>query len=397
MTKREKKLGALVGALVVLLLLGFGYQRLSRLIDDRRDRLDALDQEIRDKKKTLMFSRAAADRLAVYEERSLPSNLEQARSKYQTWLLDQVKNAGFEDAVVNATVSRDVRGVYHEFAFTVSGQGDLKQLIHFLHEFYSANFLHRIRRLNATRISETRRMNLALSIDAVALPTADPNKVLDDSLAIVLAHGGVEKYLEYILSRNLSGPKNQEPSITPIGSKTAEVNRPVSFTVRASDPDKLDSVTLSLKEPIQPGANLDPKSGAFTWTPTKTGEYTFSITATDDGWPAKSDSTSLKITVREPAPPPPKVTPPPRKPNFDLAKFAFVTAITEADGRRQTWINLRSQGKLFKLFEGDEFPVGEVDVVVLHIDDRYVELEAVQLDRRFVVALGKSLADPEDL
>ena len=47
-----------------------------------------------------------------YQRRALPSDLEKARSLYQTWLLSLVKDAGFQDAQVGVLPARSEKGVY---------------------------------------------------------------------------------------------------------------------------------------------------------------------------------------------------------------------------------------------------------------------------------------------
>ena len=84
--------------------------------------------------------------MQVYEHRSLPSDTQAAGTSYQTWLLQSVTEVDLDDANVNATGSHGKEGVYHQLGFTISGRGDLRQLIRFLHKFYSVDYLHRIRR-----------------------------------------------------------------------------------------------------------------------------------------------------------------------------------------------------------------------------------------------------------
>jgi hypothetical protein len=43
---------------------------------------------------------------------------------------------------------------------------------------------------------------------------------------------------------------------------------------------------------------------------------------------------------------------------FDTARYAFVTGITEANGRREVWLQDRIAGKTYRLAEGAEFRVG---------------------------------------
>lgn len=393
MTKREKLLASLVGALILLVALGYGFRQIDRTLKARRNQLADVHKQIRDKRRVIRFSHQAADRLKVYERRALPNDLETARSQYQEFLVSLVTNAGFDDPNVVASSSRDVRGVYHQFSFTISGQGDLRQLIDFLYEFYAADYLHRVRRLHAKRIPDTRRLDLSFSIEAVSLPTSENEKLPRPSVdGTMLAFGNRVDYYSTVLGRNLAGPANKEPRLEGLRDRTVTVDESVEFRVAARDPDKLDSVRYSLEGESLADARFDERSGEFRWRPKEVGQYTFVFKATDDGWPARSDTAAVRINVIEPPPEKPAPPTPKREPNFAPARFTFVTAITQAGGRRQAWIDLRSEGELLKLFEGDEFTVGDVNVVVEAINDRYVIIEAKELEKRLVVDLGKALS-----
>jgi hypothetical protein len=146
------------------------------------------------------------------------------------------------------------------------------------------------------------------------------------------------------------------------------------------------------------GAEFDRQSGQFRWRPTQPGDYQVTFHVSDDGFPPKSSSQRVRINVTDPPPAAPEAPiPVVAKPSFALAKFAYVTAITEVNGRKQTWISLRAEGTTLKLFEGDEFNVGQVPVVVRQIENGSVEMETDVLERRFRVKLGESLADGDEI
>lgn len=397
MSKRERTLAMLVGVCLLLLVTVFGARKVSNTLGTYRLQVAGLRKQVDDKNRTLRLSREQADRMQDYERRALPSDLEKARSLYQTWLLGLVKEAGFQDAQVGVLPGRSEKGVYNLLAFSVSGRGDLKKLVSFLHRFYSADVLHRVRRVYAKRVQGTKQLDLSFAIDAVSLPGSENTDKLNDQPSQRLTRGGLDAYLATILHRNLSGPPNKEPALEPIGEQTAYAGGELSFDVKARDPDKLDRVAYAIEAGDLPGARIDPASGKFHWPAEKIGEYEVVVAATDDGFPPKTARQTVKIRVTErppEAPPPPADVP---KPSFDQAKFAFVTAITEAGGKRQAWISLRTEGKLLKLFEGEEFQIGEVTVRVTRIADKTVELDAAVLEKRLRVTLGQSLADGRDL
>jgi hypothetical protein len=273
----------------------------------------------------------------------------------------------------------------------------MPKLVSFLHRFYSADLLHRVRRLHAKRVPGTKQLDLAVAIDAVSLPTADSTDKLNDQAARKLVYGDLTAYLGTILQRNLSGPANKEPNIELPTELTKYAGDVVAFTVKSQDPDKLDRVSYAIEGKGLANAKIDAKSGAFEWPAGEIGEYEIVVAATDDGYPPKIARQTVKIRIAEKppesAPPPPAVP----KPSFDLAKFAFVTAITEADGKRQAWVSLRAEGKLLKLFEGDEFQIGEVTVKITRIAEKTIELDAAVLEKRLLVTLGQNVAEGRDL
>lgn len=398
MNKRERTLALIVAACLLLLAAFFGITRWNNAVRTRRAQITALEKTIRDKNRSVRLSLAPADRLQDYQRRSLPADLEKARSLYQTWLLNLVKEVGLQDTQVNVLPARSEKDVYQVLGFSVSGRGDLPKLVSFLYEFYAADLLHRMKRLHVKRVPGTKQLDLALAIDAVSLATADHEDKLNAEPLQQLAFGDQKAYLETILQRNLAGPANNPPSIERIGEVARYVGDTVAFTVKASDPDKLDRVHYELDASDLADARLDARSGAFQWQASQPGTYEVTVAATDDGYPPKTAQETVTIRISER---PPEEAPPPEmavaKPSFALAKFAFVTALTEVGGKRQAWISLRTEGKVLKLFEGDEFPIGEVTVKIARITDKTIELDAPVLERRLLVSLGQNLAEGRDL
>jgi hypothetical protein len=79
----------------------------------------------------------------------------------------------------------------------------------------------------------------------------------------------------------------------------------------------------------------------------------------------------------------------PESPKFDIAKFVYLTAVTEADGRPQAWFRMRTSDQTFFVHEGEKFKLGEAEATITRIGRREVELE---IDgARHLVALGANL------
>jgi hypothetical protein len=91
---------------------------------------------------------------------------------------------------------------------------------------------------------------------------------------------------------------------------------------------------------------------------------------------------------RPPGPPPGEL---PAPPPFDPSPYCYVSGIVWIDDRPQAWIDLRTEGRKLRLFEGEEFQVGVVDCRVRRIDEKAVLVEAA--GALYVIELGDSFAD----
>ena len=91
-------------------------------------------------------------------------------------------------------------------------------------------------------------------------------------------------------------PVADTPVLSPIGNKSVVKNTVLTFTAKATDPDKGQTLTFSLINGPA-GAKINVTSGKFTWTPTTAGSYTFKVRVTDNGSPALFDEEQITVTV----------------------------------------------------------------------------------------------------
>ncbi len=96
---------------------------------------------------------------------------------------------------------------------------------------------------------------------------------------------------------------NRAPELSVVRDQVSEELRELTFAATATDGDlPLNKLTFGLAAGAPSGAAIDPATGAFTWTPSEgqgPGGYPVTITATDDGTPALSDSKTISVTVSE--------------------------------------------------------------------------------------------------
>lgn len=88
------------------------------------------------------------------------------------------------------------------------------------------------------------------------------------------------------------------------------------------------------------------------------------------------------VTTPPPSPPPP---PPP----FDASRFAFLTGIVGPPDQLEAWILSRTEGKLYKVREGEQFQIGLLRGRLVRLELRAAEIEAD--GRRWRVGIGESL------
>lgn len=301
MNRREK---ILIGAVAAFALFLAGRAALDwylELYSVRNQRIAALQQEIQKKQQDIVRGQRAQKRLAEYERRSLPADSQLARAAYHNWLLARVQEAKLAGADVTAQTAVARRENFDRLTYNVNGRGSLEQLVKLLYEFYSAGHLHKLKRLNVEPVESGSTLDLSLTIEALALKTAEQQVELADVPGDRLAEKDWEAYRRAIVGRNV-------------------------FAAYVPPP----------------------------------------------------------VERREPPPEPPK-------PPFDVARYAFVTAIVAVDGRPQVWVLVRTTGQTLKLFEGDHFEVGNVGADVVSIGKRSVEIAVGE--QRLLAMLGESLRD----
>ncbi|MDR0608564.1 MAG: hypothetical protein LBG58_00450 [Planctomycetaceae bacterium] len=76
---------------------------------------------------------------------------------------------------------------------------------------------------------------------------------------------------------------------------------------------------------------------------------------------------------------------------FDQSPYCYVMAVVEVDGKLQVWIDLRTEGKKFRLYEGEMFQLGGVRCFVKKIEFDRVQFEAA--GGLYTIRTGKSFAE----
>ncbi len=204
MSKNRKNLFAAVLGIIAVLYAGDWLMKnmLEGPLKERENAQKRLEKNIEEQEKALSRAKQAGKKLAVWEEQSLPSNTEVANSTYQVWLLQVLQHAGLTAQGVNSSEPVARKDAYTLLSFSARANGDLEQLSQFLFEFYKAGFLHQIRSLSITPMQKTGKLDLAISVEAIVLPSTEREKEFTTTISDRLASLELADYAP-IMKRNL--------------------------------------------------------------------------------------------------------------------------------------------------------------------------------------------------
>jgi len=114
----------------------------------------------------------------------------------------------------------------------------MEQVVQFLHEFYSANHLHRIASLSLTPVKNSSRLDALISVEALILPTTDRVDRLASGHADRLAWASIDDYAP-IVQRNFFGFQQKRIDLASFVFLTAVTQADgqpeASFTLRNVD------------------------------------------------------------------------------------------------------------------------------------------------------------------
>lgn len=392
MNDREKKLAWIIGVLGVIAVAFFGYRYVAAMYETRNKQIEDLQKKITFAERQQRQARSAAGRMAKYRDQSLPDTAKnEAQNKYGNWLTQQLNEAGLTKESSIGKKRGIKAGEHTLYSFNVSVKGDLRSLTNFLHKFYAADMLHRISRLKIHPIKNTKELDLDFTVDAMAVKGSTSTGDLPQGTSTRLKLADNAAYQKIILARNIFGGTNQPPKLDIPDSLTATRDAAVNFSALGSDPDSLDKLNYSIKAGGV-SAKIDPATGKLQWTPSKAGEYTLTITATDDGFPPLSVNKAVLVTVNDPPPPLPEG---PKKLDFDDAKYTFLSAVLESPEDNQVWLHVRTKGQTLRLKVGDKFEVGSIKGTIKSIDASYVTFESDGKMKK--LEKGKNLAQSRDM
>lgn len=137
---------------------------------------------------------------------------------------------------------------------------------------------------------------------------------------------------------NLLHPAQRPPTFEALAAQVTDEDQSLSFIVSATDPDPGQAVVLTAQN-LPAGAIFDSTTGAFSWTPTydQAGRYIVGFTATDNGIPQMSATTSIVITVSN-VNRPPVLVPIGNKTVLEGQTLSFALSASDSDGDALTYV-----------------------------------------------------------
>jgi len=421
LNSRERTLLFAILGIGLVFLMYYGWTSFQSA---RAQRIAAKDRaEIRTSElETLAFEADfELDRVAVYNEASLPMAAAENTADYQNFIWNLALRAGLETNVGLAKLEEVELGlsgvgmaagrvssaadpkevVYRRVRLTdVTLKGNLQQLTNFLFSFYDIGLLHRLDSLSVSleapdKEDETR-LVAKMSISAAVLPGAPEEKAWDEYPRGRLGKS-LDEFRHWIVGRNLFGPPNVAPRIT-ARSFEVEVNDSPSHRVVATDGNDDDLLTFELLESSLPNATLEQASPdarqATLKAPrvTSPGRHTFRIRVSDNRIPQLSDEQLVTLTVKEPRPPRQQeraiVAPPPK-----FRPDTYITSLLQdRNGVAEVVINIRPTDEILRLKEGESFELDREKWVVVKVDPRTVTFK--RGDEFLVFRIGSPLSDP---
>jgi preprotein translocase subunit YajC len=248
----------LLGVLIAMGLLQAGDWIITSMIQgplqERRNRTNNLNKEITKREALLKQTRAATVRIAEWQKRSLPSEVDVARSVYRSWILEIIKAARLRNATVDSGAPSSRSGLYRSMPFTIRVRGSLAEFTDFLIRFTKADFLHQISSMSLSPISVSGQFDISLSIETLLLPGITRKK-LNPGDSKLLAADDVREY--DIIHRNNFfgiGIDTSDPMKTTLVTAITSVNgipqawiteQTRNLVTRVSPGDQFDTVALA--------------------------------------------------------------------------------------------------------------------------------------------------------
>lgn len=202
MNDREKKLAILVGVIVALWFMNWGWQKYSTWKSMAITRQSSAESEAQEAFLKRQEARRAVNRLHTWREQSLPANVAVAQSQYRAWLIEKLQNAklAIDDVSPRRTGQRNE--AFSSLSYEVTVAGKLEAVVRFLDSFYRSGQLHKITSMRLTPMDDSSNLRVTISVEALSVNGTKRESGVYDGASQRLALASADEYVERIVERN---------------------------------------------------------------------------------------------------------------------------------------------------------------------------------------------------
>ena len=389
MSNREKILGLLVGVLLAAFAVFGVFRSVQNGMRSRQAKIANMNNKIRQEENKKMLGLEDAHLVREFKLRSLDASADKAHLDFSHWLETQVEEVGLSPKMVRYNDIRKSTDDYRELTYTVTGEGNIKQVRDLLYRIQSADTLHRVERFSLRQANEeSKKLKLELNIAALSMGDIEGAKKTPVGTMVETKLGKTLEDYDVIVTRNIFAPANNPPKFKSLRTQTVELGKQFDFQLSATDVDGHQLSYRLLESPD--GAKLAKRN--LKWKPSELGDYEFEVEVEDDGVPSKRDVATVRVRVI------PERKASPKREEFDDATVTELTGVVKGprdDGLR-IWLKVQSKDELLFLGEGDEINVGKWQGTVKSIQRKMALLESADGDV-FELGLGGILANATPL
>lgn len=410
MTQREKYMAFAVAAMLPIVLLFFGVTSISKNLKKKETTLTQLKKQKEALKIQQLQGELALVRYQKYLQTSLPSDTQNSVTQYKLWLQELGSELGYIVEVKNRNSplpligdNRQIIGSVYRFEISRC-ECTLKQLTDLIYRINQAKMLHRISHLTITARTEGKGTNLTpngilgvkMTVRAVCLNEAAQQRQFENELVEEMPRS-LDEYHRLITRRDMFGLPNTAPELSGKSSYEFNVGSNVYIDVDGYDEDEGQELKLEFSKPVvadlaNSDDSFDPASvifedGTVELGRAPVGVYTFSITATDNGWGEKQAEKRYRVEVV------PVASAPAATARLE-SRDTKISAKLLLDGQPLIVLDIRPIGEKPELGVGDVF---ELDKKTWKITDIGEDSVTIQVEgNSMTYSIGAFLSDPNE-
>lgn len=249
-SRRERILAVVTAGMLAVIALRFAYSFWFGTGWQLRQLRANLTEQVDRKQARLDKVKKAKEQLEDLQRRSLPGDPQVAQTTYSNWLLELAERSGFKNISLDGGAARSRPGRYTGLRFHLQGQATMKEMVQFLFDFYSAGYLHKLRSMSLQPRQRSERLDVAVSIEAMALAGAASATELSKPAPPQVQLASLDSYHRTIGEKDFFKPYSPPPPRQPSVFERRPEPPPFDpskftfLTAIAGPPDRLEAWLL---------------------------------------------------------------------------------------------------------------------------------------------------------